>query len=315
MTVSSTFLQEGGTMKTKPVVLIGTGGWEHEVFDRCLYPRSGMGAREQLAVYSRLFDATEVRPTFWDGTLTSRDAREWIEAVSGNRQFVFNVKLHSSFTHKKEINLPLAHRVRGLVQELAKSDRLGALLFQFPYSYTNTSPNRFHLVKLAQLFPGFPIHVEFRHNTWDHPAITGLLSENGLGSVSSDVPATAQLPRFSMRRVGNTAYLRFHGRNEKGWLLNGMDTRYDYLYNTREIRELNRRLAHVAENCTRIMVIFNNTTAGKAVANAFELTALRAGRRIPVPRSTLEAFPYLRDVAENDATMPLIQDMKYREAV
>lgn len=303
-------------MKDKTVVLVGNSGWEHEVFDRCLYPRSGMGSLEKLAFYSQHFDVAEVRATFWDGALTSHDAGGWIQAVRENRRFLFNVKLHSSFTHKKEINLPLVHRIRGLLQELSKSDRLGALLLQFPYCYTNTSTNRFHLVKLAQLFSGFPLHVEFRHATWDQPAISALLSENGLGTVNSDFPATAQLMKFSTAVIGNTAYLRLHGRNEKGWLLNGMDTRYDYLYNAREIRELNRRLTSLAEKCTRIMVIFNNTTGGKAIANALELSASRMGRKILVPPAALGAFPHLRNVAVESETMPLLsRDMAYRKVV
>jgi uncharacterized protein YecE (DUF72 family) len=94
--------------------------------------------------------------------------------------------------------------------------------------------------------------------------------------------------------VGDTAYVRLHGRNEKGWLVNGLDTRYDYLYNARELREIARRLAALGEKAKHITVIFNNTTGGKAIANALQLISmLRDGKSILVPQAISKSFPDL----------------------
>jgi uncharacterized protein YecE (DUF72 family) len=262
-------------------------------------------------------DTVEVRPTFWDDTLTANDATQWAAAAGENRRFLFNIKLHHSFTHKKELNLQSTHRMRGILQDLAKKDRLGALLLQFPYSFTNTSAHRFHLVKLGQLFSGFPIHVEFRNESWNQPNLGSFLAEASLGLVAADLPRVKQLMPFTTSVVGETAYIRLHGRNEKGWLLNGMDTRYDYLYNAREIRELVRRVTSLSQKCRNMILIFNNTTGGKAIANALQLAAaLRERKRVLVPQASLAAFPQLQEIASlNEAENLLLGSSPYRQAM
>ncbi|MEO8168925.1 MAG: DUF72 domain-containing protein, partial [bacterium] len=147
--------------------LVGIGGWEHEALDDCLYGTRTEYSTLKLRCYARFFDTVEVRSTFWDEELSTNDAQQWMEAVAENNRFRFNVKLHKSFVQEKEIKPELATRVRGLLQELQKNDKLGALLVQLPYSFTNTSANRFHLVKLGEIFRGFPMHVEFRNESWN----------------------------------------------------------------------------------------------------------------------------------------------------
>ncbi len=282
----------------KGIVQIGIGGWEHEVFDRCLYGRQDATPGEKLAHYAEFFDAAEVRPTFWDDSLTAADALAWIEAVKENRKFLFSVKLHASFTHRREIRTQLTQRTRGILQELFRAGRLGALLMQFPYAFTNTSGNRYHLEKLAEVYRGFPLFVELRHESWNVPGLLPFLSEASLCPVSLDLPRVRQYMPHTTFVIGDTAYLRLHGRNEKGWLLNAYDARYDYLYNSREIRELNRRLTTLSQRCNRVIVICNNTTSGKAVATAFQLQAALSGAMVRIPAPTLQAFPHLESIAE-----------------
>jgi uncharacterized protein YecE (DUF72 family) len=296
---------------------IGIGGWEHDVLDQCFYPAQRAGSLEKLSYYSGVFDTVEVRATFWDDTLAEEDATKWIQAVRENRRFAFNVKLHSSFTHKKTIRPHLSRNVRGVLHTLLKADRLGTLLMQFPYSFTNTSANRFHLVKLAEVFRGYPVHVEFRHESWNQPSTVDLLSENSLSFAASDLPHVKQLMPYTNAVTNDRAYLRLHGRNEKGWLLNGLDTRYDYLYNDREVREITRRLAVLSRKSSHITVIFNNTTGGKAVANAMQLASvLREGKHVLIPEATLHAFPHLQEIAAVvDAGQTLLGDVGYRRAM
>ncbi|MEK7671717.1 MAG: DUF72 domain-containing protein, partial [Bacteroidota bacterium] len=271
---------------------IGIGGWEHETFNQCLYGVATEYSSVKLRYYARFFDTVEVRSTFWDDGLGVNEAQQWMDAVAENKRFRFNVKLHKSFVHGKEIKPERATRVRGLLQELQKNDRLGTVLVQLPYSFTNTSANRFHLEKLSEVFRGFPLHVEFRNESWnDVHFLRNFLLENQLQVVNADLPRIKQFMPFVTEVVGDTAYVRLHGRNEKGWLLNGMDTRYDYLYNGKELREIVRRLAALEQKCNRIMVIFNNTTNGKAIANALQLVAmLREGKPVLVPQAASIAF-------------------------
>jgi uncharacterized protein YecE (DUF72 family) len=296
---------------------IGIGGWEHEVFDQCLYPQPRMHSTERLKYYAQFFDTVEVRQTFWDDSLNAGDARQWIDAVAESRRFVFNVKLHSAFTHKKEIRPGMTTRMRSLLQEFAKNDRLGALVAQFPFSFTNTGGNRYHLAKLSEIFRGFPVHVELRHASWDQPSLLSFLGEHSLHPVSSDLPRIKQCMPFITGNVGDNAYLRLHGRNEKGWLLNSMDLRYDYLYNAKELRELERRINAFSGRGLQVTIICNNTTGGKAVANAFELTAaLRKSKTVLVAPSALRAFPHLNTISGSFRLgESLLDENNLREAV
>jgi uncharacterized protein YecE (DUF72 family) len=277
---------------------VGIGGWEHEVFDQCLYPQPRMDSVDKLRYYAQFFDTVEVRQTFWDDSLIDSDARQWIDAVAESRRFVFNVKLHSSFTHKKEIKPGMTTHVRSLLQELAKNDRLGALVAQFPFSFTNTGAHRYYLTRLSEIFRGFPIHVELRHASWDQPSLLSFLGEHSLHPVSADLPHIKQYMPFVTGDVGKNAYLRLHGRNEKGWLLNSPDVRYDYLYNGKELRELERRIDAFSRKGTRLTIICNNTTGGKAVANAFQLiAALRKSKTVLIAPSALRVFPHLNPIS------------------
>jgi len=285
------------------------------VFDACLYPRAGLTSAEKLAFYARFFRAVEIRAAFWDDTLTADDARAWIGAVADAPGFLFNVKLHASFTHGKTIRPDLARRVREILQALHRHERLGSLLVQFPYSFTNTGSNRQHLVKLAGTFAGSPLHVEFRHQSWNQDSLAPFLEDHALGIVSADMPRIRQYMPFVATVCGATAYLRLHGRNEKGWMLNGYDARYDYQYNSREVREITRRLRGLDRRSKNVMVICNNTTGGKSVPVAFQLLASISGGAVAIPPRALEAFPFLRSIARDESGETPLLDTGYRRAI
>jgi uncharacterized protein YecE (DUF72 family) len=298
-------------------VRLGIGGWEHDVLSECLYGGEAETAADRLARYAGIFDVGEVRATFWDDTLGPEDARDWADAVSGNKKFGFVVKLHSRLTHLREFKQSATLGLRGIAQELAKRGRLAGLLAQFPYGFTNTSANRYHLRRTAEVFAGFPVFAELRHDSWNQPGLSSLMQELGLQAVSGDLPRVNRYVPFLARPGEGTAYFRFHGRNEKGWLLKGGDARYDYLYNSREIAELRRRVEAAAAHSDRCIVIFNNTTGGKAVANALQFrAALNGGERVSVPAPALATFPFLDSIARHAAGGELpFSDAVYREAM
>jgi uncharacterized protein YecE (DUF72 family) len=297
--------------------MVGVGGWEHGVFDECFYPRPRLGSADKLTFLADYFDSVEVRQTFWDADLGAQDANEWMGAVAGNRSFLFTVKLHASFTHLKSFKPQVTRNVRGMLAEFARRNRLGGLLAQFPYGFTNTSGNRYHLGKIGEIFRGFPVFVELRHESWNQTSTRELLEESGLHPVSADLPRIRQFMPFATTMIGERAYIRLHGRNEKGWLLNGYDTRYDYLYNGREIQELRRRCEALSQKCREVIIICNNTTGGKAIANALQLrAALNESRKVNVPASALEAFPHLDDVTHHRSDgVSLFADEEFREAM
>ncbi|HTY57716.1 MAG TPA: DUF72 domain-containing protein [Bacteroidota bacterium] len=300
----------------KAVYRVGPGGWEHEVFDALFYPRENASSAEKLNFFARHFQTVEVRSTFWDDSLTGSDAEEWIRALGDRPGFLFNVKLHQTFTHGRSLRPDLTRNVRQVLQGLSRGNRLGSLLVQFPYSFTNTGANRHHIVRIAEVFSGFPLHVEFRHQSWNQEGLVAFLREHALGIVGADMPRIRQYMPFITAVCGDAAYLRLHGRNEKGWMLNGYDARYDYQYNSREIREITRRLRGLEGRCRTVTVICNNNTGGKSLPVAFQiLSALREGKPVPIPERTLRAFPFLRPIAAPDAGETLLPDGDYRRAI
>ena len=302
---------------SQEAVLLGIGGWEHDVLSECLYGEGAGAAVDRLARYAGVFDVGEVRATFWDDTLGAEDARSWAEAVSVNKRFSFVVKLHSQLTHRREFRPSATQGLRGLAQELARRGRLAGLLAQFPYAFTNTSATRYHLRRLAEVFAGFQLFAELRHDSWNQPGLSSFLQEQGIQAVSGDLPRVNRYAPFLAKPTEGTAYFRFHGRNEKGWLLKGGDARYDYLYNSRELVELRRRVDATAARSERVIVIFNNTTGGKAVANALQLrAAMNGGERIAVPAPALASFPYLQAIARPSVgEESLFSGAAYREAM
>jgi uncharacterized protein YecE (DUF72 family) len=144
-----------------------------------------------------------------------------------------------------------------------------------------------------------------------------LLSDNSFSCAASDLPHVKHLMPYTTAVTNDHAYLRLHGRNEKGWLLNGFDARYDYLYNSRELREIVRRLDVLSHKSNRVTIIFNNTTGGKAVANALQLvSSLNAGKHVLIPEATVRSFPHLHDIAAVvDGEQMLIENGGYRRAM
>jgi uncharacterized protein YecE (DUF72 family) len=301
--------------------LIGMGGWEQEVLDGCFYPHPNLTSAGKLSYYAGFFETTEIRPTFWDESLRADDVKPWVDAVAHARMFLFNVKLHALFTHKKTVARDVAKNTLGILRFLQGQQKLGALLMQFPYEYTYTSSNRLHLARLAEIFRGFPVHVELRHDSWQTPSLRNFLAENFLFPVNADMPRVKHLMPFSPNVAGETAYLRLHGRNEKGWLLDNFDVRYDYLYNTRELHELRRRLDALSVRCRQVIIICNNTGGGKAVATALQLTSMlrqdKPGMKpLQVPAAAYRTFPVLHDNTtpfENEGS--LFGEVDYRAAM
>jgi uncharacterized protein YecE (DUF72 family) len=298
-----------------PRILIGIGGWEHEVLESCFYPDATRSSFAKLEFYSQYFSAVEIRSTFWDNALTREEAMAWAGAIPARRVFRFIPKLHASITHKRTLEPGTVNNTRMILDLLRERDRLGALLIQFPYAFTNTGANRYFLAKVTDTFKGYPLHVELRHETWNIPSLFDLLAEHAAAPVSVDLPRVRQFTPFFTRTVGQEAFLRLHGRNEKGWLLNGHDARYDYLYNGKEIQEIRRRVQALPKNLQQVFIIWNNTTSGKAVVNALQLTAGLVGGRIEIPEQSLAKFPHLNDFARPADGASLFAPAAYKEAI
>src|SRR5690606_16381290 len=98
--------------------------------------------------------------------LSPRIVEGWIRKVSDADDFIFHIKLHQDFTHKRKFDEQNIKAVRYNLDLLKKSERLGGLLIQFPYSFPFDGSSVEHIQKLRDTFPDISCYVEVRHSSW-----------------------------------------------------------------------------------------------------------------------------------------------------
>jgi uncharacterized protein YecE (DUF72 family) len=70
-------------------------------------------------------------------------------------------------------------------------------------------------------------------------------------------------------------YVRFHGRNARGWQNGGKPAQFDYDYDEAELRAwVEDRIAGMAERAGRGVIFFNNHARARAAYNAAALVRL-----------------------------------------
>ena len=83
----------------EPKVWIGMGGWELPPFKKYFYPPKAKKTFRKLEYYSQYFDSIEVNSSFYNASLQPHHSQQWLTDVSGNKEFMFTVKLYRGFTH------------------------------------------------------------------------------------------------------------------------------------------------------------------------------------------------------------------------
>jgi uncharacterized protein YecE (DUF72 family) len=304
-------------------VRIGTSGWSYPsgpgAWTGVFYPvrRGGPKGAGELAYYAEHFDTVEVNSSFYrlpDPAV----AKKW--AAQTPSGFDFCLKLFQKFTHPGMRLKGAETRAGGAaspipavtgsdvdafrqsIGPIAEAGKLGALLAQFPPSFTHGDDSCEYLAWLMKAFSDYPVAVELRHRSWsDHQeGVLALLRHHRAAWVQIDEPKF----RFSIRQdhlsePGQLYYMRLHGRNaEQWWTHDHPDERYNYLYSPAEIDSFADTVTRVRQLVQQIYVFMNNHFAGKAVANA---AALRHALGQPVPGEysgeMLERYPFLRGYA------------------
>jgi len=268
------------------------GGWDLFPFDDAFYPARRPRGFRKLEYYSRFFDLVEINSTFYNTAIPPAQVRRWLRDVETNPDFIFTVKLFKGFTHQRRFTDRDVASTRALLETIAAGGRLGGLLVQFPSSFTNTSENRKHLLRLGSLFPGPARFIELRHNSWNDEAIGAMLRENALLPVNVDLPAiNAHMPLTRHSSPG-AAYLRLMGRNaehwNRAWRLEEdgahiVSDRYLYRYDMPQLETFAGLIRSLTPEPRTTFVVFHNDPNANSLVNGFQL------RRLVNPRETLAA--------------------------
>jgi uncharacterized protein YecE (DUF72 family) len=282
-------------------IVVGTSSWADPGFVKHWYPK-GLAARERLPFYAERFEVVELNSSFY-AIPPRANVERWAEVTPD--EFRFHAKLHrllswhatkpdalppdlrdglelnsrGNVVATDELRATMVERSLEAMEPLAEAGKLGAFLLQLSPAFR---PRDCKLEDLDPILDGFarhPVAVEFRYRAWmkdkRRADVFAHLSEHDAVYVSVDAPLAEHVPimppidAVTDRRL---AYMRCHGRNERGYMSGrSVAERFDYDYSDEELEEIADRARALADDADEAHVLFNN--------NAREL-APKAARRM-----------------------------------
>jgi uncharacterized protein YecE (DUF72 family) len=287
-------------------IRIGPAGWSYADWRGRVYPESAGTKFDTLALVAKYFDTAEINSSFYYPPVPAT-ARAWLRRVAHNPSFTFTAKLHKVFTHRLGTATNKDEEAfREGIDPLMEAGKLGAVLIQFPWSFKNDREERGYLNQLCGLFKEYPLVVELRHESWNHPRILQTLEDLGVGLCDIDQPQFANSIKPSAEVTSPIGYIRLHGRNYQNWFREEANVleRYDYLYSRDELEPWVERIKQVADKARQTYVITNNHARGQSLVNAFEVLALLEEKRQPGPEKLIESYPRLSESVEADDQSP-----------
>jgi len=253
---------------------------------------------DQLEYVSKFVDCIEINSTFYRPPF-EKTTRSWLQRTAARGDFFFTAKLHRDFTHEGRIDGDTAKQFHEGFRPFLEAGKLKQLLVQFRYDFDDTNLHRRHLSRIVEIFSeAFELAVEVRHKSWEIPDALKFLEGLGVSVCNLDYPTSYN--SFDLQRctVGENGYFRMHGRNAEKWFSKaGRDETYNYYYNETELGQIKKRIDELAKAFKTLTVIANNHYRGAEMANAIELRCLLTGRKQPVPRGLLKAYPRLAKIS------------------
>jgi uncharacterized protein YecE (DUF72 family) len=270
------------------MIRIGTSSWADPEFVRDWYPAK-LPASARLRWYAEHFDYVEVNSSFY-AIPARRVVQRWDAETPAN--FLFDVKLHGLLSRHavKSSSLPpelrrfaesnprgnviltpelerlVGERVLDEIEPLRRAGKLGAFLLQLSPSFAPRVHKLNELELLIALFHDAQLAIELRNRHWlsdPHRAETlAFFQSRHLPLVLVDAPESQH---FTVMQVVNSvtnpklAYLRLHGRNERGYISGrSVSERFDYDYSPEEIDGIAGRVHELAGETEEVHVAFNN---------------------------------------------------------
>jgi uncharacterized protein YecE (DUF72 family) len=290
-------------------VLIGTSSWADPGFVEEWYPK-GLPDEERLPYYARHFDLVEVNSTFY--AVPARETVErWCEQTPD--RFVFDVKLHKLLSRHStpigqipsgqratakldgrrvvltpELEKEVAQIFLHSIEPLEEAGKLGSIMAQLSPGFSPRSNHLEELDPLIGVLGRRRIAVELRNRGWLSPErmeeTLAFFEERDLTFVCVDAPFSDHftvMPRLDVVTSPKLAYLRMHGRNREGYVRGRtVPERFDYDYSDDELREHADRAERLADEATKVHILYNNNKGAYAPEAAERLREM-LGQRAP----------------------------------
>ncbi|NNK13072.1 MAG: DUF72 domain-containing protein [Desulfofustis sp.] len=268
----ATALIRGQQAGSSCLVMTGTSGYSYlEWVDSGFYP-PGTRSAAMLEFYGRFFSVVELNYTWYQMARSDVLTRMLAAAPA---HIIFAAKLTRTVTHEREEDWrEQVQRYRQGISTLGK--RLAAILVQLPPDFDRTVSNRRFLAELLDYLQGMPVAVEFRHASWAVDTVFDELERRQVTLVSVDEPDLPGLfPRLDVVTNPALFYVRFHGRNRKGWKNGNMQKKFDYDYPEQELHQwCEHELGPLSSRASRGIIFFNNHVRAQAPRNALLLNSL-----------------------------------------
>ncbi len=185
---------------------IGTMGWSHHFWLGNFYPPNAK-PQDFLFEYSRNFSTVEVDSTFY--RIPSEDTvKNWKNQTP--KDFLFSAKIPKRITDKKMLRDNLNDLEFFLKNISFLGEKLGPMLFQFPYSF---KADEFDFLKdfLSILPRGYRYVVQVKHKSWLEERFYMMLKENNVALALADTPWMPELEKVTT----DFTYIRWEGNRRK----------------------------------------------------------------------------------------------------
>jgi uncharacterized protein YecE (DUF72 family) len=281
-------------------ILLGCSGWNYpDIADKggwtgVFYPSKDT---KRLRYYSQFFNTAEMDSIFYERFYSQMTKSTFIGmARATSENFQFSIKVPETITHIKKMDVNKGaitsfEEFLDKISPLRTANKLGALLFQLPPSFTvNEFRNIERFLERLPTSDGYDYSLEFRHPSWGTEGPWEMLKQYNIATVMTDSPQKANLQFLSDITVtADHSFVRFHGRNTKDhyW--------YNYLYSKEELKPWVEKVSQIRQKTKLLRIYFNNHYGGKAVVNALQFKGM-IGKPLPVnEKAVLEnALAYMK---------------------
>ena len=254
-------------MPQDPLIRLGTSAFTAAGWEGSFYP-AGLKPAEYLTYYATKFDTVEVDSTFYRAPSLSTVKGWYAKTPKG---FLFAAKVPQSITHEKML-VDCKDELSNFLKTMdALGEKLGPLLFQFPYFNRTKFKSGGEFIARLRTFlkslpKGYRFAVEVRNKSWMDARLAEALKERGVALTLVDhvwMPRPGELFEKFDPITSDFTYIRWLGDRKgieertKTWNRVIVDRR-------EEIRDWVEICRRVVKRRIQIFAFANNHYAGYA---------------------------------------------------